>query len=479
MSPNVSLLATAVILITFLVAQVVGDPGLSDPIQERNLNGPPPGWNFVGCYDDSSGFRTPATPNGADNRTLKAQQFNNATGMTPTMCIEFCSNFEFPYGFAGVELGQECWCDGVIQLTANLTNSSECDIPCSGDGTEICGGTSRISIFTDGTPSPKIPTVAFMTLPDFDAEPVPPWNYIGCYSDSIANRTLGSLLSNVEGVDANTCAAACAEAFPNIFLDSAPIAVLFSGVESGDECWCGTSISGEARRLPDIACESMGCLGSNDQACGGDFAIAVYQIFATQLQDCEGEQFFTPFQLNAVFLDEPSTSVPITMTSLIFHNNEGSTSTDAGILSYCPTCPNPITFELDEFSQWELAVFQTPNIAINNLTVVHAGGMVNFVEITDDDRLFVGYCAARSSLHQGVIELTAFGMPATPFIPGIPDNFVSFALCANMTAGGRQDIVYTPLIGRPGYNLSDCRNVSLEMDFNVTVPVGTSIFELT
>ena len=79
----------------------------------------------------------------------------------------------------------------------------------------------------------------------------------------------------------------------------------------------------------------MGCLGSNNQACGGEFVIAVYQFNPVPLQDCEDTTFFTPFQLNAVFVDEPATSVPITMTSLIVHNNPWGSGTDAGILSVC------------------------------------------------------------------------------------------------------------------------------------------------
>ena len=35
-----------------------------------------------------------------------------------------------------------------------------------------------------------------------------------------------------------------------------------------------------------------------------------------------------------------------------------------------------------------------PEIAINTLTVVHPGGTVNFVEVTDDDKVFTGYCTA-------------------------------------------------------------------------------------
>jgi len=39
-------------------------------------------------------------------------------------------------------------------------------------------------------------------------------------------------------------------------------------------------------------------------------------------------------------------------------------------------------------------VIDDPEIAINNLTVVHPGGTVNFVEVTDDDKVFIGYCTA-------------------------------------------------------------------------------------
>ena len=72
-------------------------------------------------------------------------------------------------------------CDGVIQLTANLKDSSECNTPCSGDNTLLCGGTKHISVYTDGTPSPKIPTLAFRPEPTEDAAFIPFWQYAGCY----------------------------------------------------------------------------------------------------------------------------------------------------------------------------------------------------------------------------------------------------------------------------------------------------------
>ncbi|KDR68204.1 hypothetical protein GALMADRAFT_44889, partial [Galerina marginata CBS 339.88] len=168
-------------------------------------------------------------------------------------------------------------CDGVVQLTGSLKDNSECNTPCAGDNTLLCGGTHRISIFTDGTPSPKIPTLATRPEPNLDEAFIPYWQYAGCFSDSSTSRTLSNLLPSVVGLNAHSCAAACEDAFPNSSrINGDEQTLLFSGLESGNQCWCGTSISNKAQRLPDIACESMGCLGVNDQACGGSFVMAVY-----------------------------------------------------------------------------------------------------------------------------------------------------------------------------------------------------------
>jgi len=143
----------------------------------------------------------------------------------------------------------------VIQLAGHLTDSSECDMPCRGDDTLLCGGKNRISVYTDGTPSPNIPTMAFRPEPGLDAAFIPAWQYAGCYrysyvtvfstafntshySDSAASRTLTTLLPSVDGLDANTCAAACEDAlFPNSAdIKGGEQTLLFSGVEAGDQC---------------------------------------------------------------------------------------------------------------------------------------------------------------------------------------------------------------------------------------------------
>ena len=57
--------------------------------------------------------------------------------------------------------------------------------------------------------------------------------------------------------------------------------------------------------------------------------------------------------------------------------------------------------------------------------------------------------------------------PDGPFI-GFPALSVSghsdkWALCTNTTAGGRVDVVFSPIATSPHYSLSGCQNVVLQM----------------
>ncbi|KDR79574.1 hypothetical protein GALMADRAFT_223731 [Galerina marginata CBS 339.88] len=424
---------------------------LLDTRQSSNANGPPPGWSLAGCYTDRAGART-----------LKTASFVNTTGMTPSMCIKFCSdpnNFEPSNGYAGVEY-EQAYCDGVVQLTANLTDPSECNLPCKGDTTLTCGGSNRISIFTNGTPSPKIPTTA-ISQQRSDGLLLPLWQYVGCYSDSGASRSLERLAGSV---DVNLCGTICQNTFPSA-------TTLFAGNEYGQECWCGTSVASTAQRLPDLACESMGCFGINDLACGGEFIMSLYQylpLISTPPQACHLTTLTQPFQLQAIFYDNPSERLPITMIGLEHHRyprgfDTFEDSTEAGILSICPTCLNSITFNLTNAS---LLPNLNSSTAISNLSVVRPSGTPNFVEITDSLRVFGGYCSTNSRFSTGKLALTTTFVHSAPI--SAPPNFVldptiPWALCSNGTANNRMDIVFKQFLLAPGFNLTNCRDVELQM----------------
>lgn len=66
-------------------------------------------------------------------------------GMTPAFCAEVCGLSNYLY--FGVEYGNECWCDNLIPPTAVFTDPSECNFPCAGDSSQMCGGTLALNLW--------------------------------------------------------------------------------------------------------------------------------------------------------------------------------------------------------------------------------------------------------------------------------------------------------------------------------------------
>ena len=65
--------------------------------------------------------------------------------MVPVKCISMC----FGKAFAGVQNSKDCWC-GDEAPTSSLTSDDECDMPCVGDSSQICGGASRMNVYSTG-----------------------------------------------------------------------------------------------------------------------------------------------------------------------------------------------------------------------------------------------------------------------------------------------------------------------------------------
>ena len=62
---------------------------------------------------------------------------------------------------------------------------------------------------------------------------------------------------------------------------------------------------------------------------------------------------------------------------------------------------------------------------------------------------------------------TAFvhSAPVTAPPNTVLDPTIPWALCSNGTANGRLDIVFKQLLLQPGFNLTNCRDVGLQMIF--------------
>ena len=121
----------------------------------------PAGWTYQGCYVD-----------GANGRILNDQQPDNQA-LTQQSCVETC--VAAGYKIAGMEYSVQCFCGNELYNGAALaSNQGDCDDTCSGDSSEICGGGSRMTLYSDGTPVVYAPPAIQTTgLPAN-------WVYKGC-----------------------------------------------------------------------------------------------------------------------------------------------------------------------------------------------------------------------------------------------------------------------------------------------------------
>jgi hypothetical protein len=103
------------------------------------------------------------------------------------------------------------------------------------------------------------------TLPDTN------YTYIGCYTDTVANRVLTyDLTASIPGGPANMSIANCARA-----ANSSGYEVF--GVEYAQECWAGKRLASSSNLRSNSSC-NMPCRGNDTEWCGaGDF-LSTYQL---------------------------------------------------------------------------------------------------------------------------------------------------------------------------------------------------------
>ncbi|CZR66188.1 related to beta-1,3 exoglucanase [Phialocephala subalpina] len=88
-----------------------------------------------GCYSE-----------GSSGRALNWRQDQlSTTNLTIETCLYACKDAGFP--IAGVEYGQECYCGVVLGNGTLPISSSSCNMPCTGDSTETCGGPNALNLY--------------------------------------------------------------------------------------------------------------------------------------------------------------------------------------------------------------------------------------------------------------------------------------------------------------------------------------------
>ncbi|KAF1808035.1 WSC domain-containing protein 2, partial [Eremomyces bilateralis CBS 781.70] len=195
---------------------------------------PTPGYTYQGCFTDDAGSR-------AFNSGYIAGADTIVEG-----CAAFCSNFQF----FGIEYGAECYCGNTRAASSLLAAASECNMPCGGDPSEICGGSNRLSVYKNEEYAPMI-------NPD-----VAGYSYEGCWTDSPTRYLSGSATAG-DSMTVPSCAGFCDGS--NYF-----------GVEYSRECYCGSTLSAESVKQPETDC-NIACAGNGTTWCGAGNRFNLYK----------------------------------------------------------------------------------------------------------------------------------------------------------------------------------------------------------
>lgn len=115
---------------------------------------------------DTVGSRTLPFPVGVPSNTMES-------------CTSAC--YDAGYSIAGTEYSAECWCGTSIQGGGAPAAASDCNMPCSGDNTQSCGGPNRLNLYnytgTVPTPPPPPGTVTVHPVTNLPGN----WSYNGCW----------------------------------------------------------------------------------------------------------------------------------------------------------------------------------------------------------------------------------------------------------------------------------------------------------
>lgn len=92
-------------------------------------------WSYLGCYSDNT-----------STRALTGVQFADLGigKVTSTGCMEYCGSAGF--SLAGTEYAGQCFCGNKMEGSSKIA-ADKCDMKCEGDASQVCGGSSALSVY--------------------------------------------------------------------------------------------------------------------------------------------------------------------------------------------------------------------------------------------------------------------------------------------------------------------------------------------
>ncbi|KAJ7596656.1 hypothetical protein C8J56DRAFT_918004 [Mycena floridula] len=190
--------------------------------------------------------------------------------------IEGCLAASDAAGFAlaGLSYKGECWAASALAPASKSLDPSKCQMACTGNKAETCGGAAALDIYTSKT----IPVLKAAATPDLAS--VGGYSFSGCYSDLVNNqRSLANPLASNSTIEG--CIAACTAAKLDV-----------CGLEYYGECWGSSTGLAPASTLLDASRCEFPCKGNPTQNCGGSAALSVYKLAAVKREVSPPLNFF-------------------------------------------------------------------------------------------------------------------------------------------------------------------------------------------
>jgi len=302
-------------------------------------------------------------------------------------------------------------------------------VPCSGDATSFCGAGNRIDIYNQTVQIP-VPTIK---------QSVGSWQYKGCFREG-SKRDLRFRIDMAADVSPETCTATCKEHGYGL-----------AGLEYGHECWCDNYMP-YGQQVDDSNC-NMPCDCNNMDLCGGSLLLALYQdgdATPPALQTCL--PLSTNIELQAIAKQGPPNPVQLSSLTLV-----RGTDFNAQVVSFsvCQHPCSPFQSQID-WGFFGGGTFGLPFIGSNAKALPPVVGESPLFVSVSPNAGYTSYCGKPNPVS-----------PLGPFIgfPVLSANGLTdlWALCTNTTAGGRVDVVYSPIANHPHYNRDECQDVYIQM----------------
>ena len=180
-----------------------------------------------------------------------------------------------PVSYFGSNLALTCSivCDNSFE-NGGAPATSGCDMVCSGNSSEICGGPNRLNVYDYqmqvpiAVPTTTTTSAAGSTTPSQPTGTSPPgaisgiWTWYGCQTEATGIRALSSSTFAEDTMTLEACAAFCN-------------GYVYFGAEYARECYCGNSFNTGSVPAPATDC-NFPCAGNSSELCGAGNRLSVY-----------------------------------------------------------------------------------------------------------------------------------------------------------------------------------------------------------